>query len=143
MHRFPWQTSPPQSAVLQQLPGLHPPLQQSCANPHSALVRHGLQELLVQTLPGHSSLAQQPPTCGASTHAPAQHFFPAPHCESEAQVPQYLFELQTLPGLQSAVTQQFPLVQLPPQHLAPKPQSVSWVQLTHLLPLQVCAPGQS
>ena len=130
-----------QSAFWQHVPTVHLPEQHFEPDAHCVSVVQAPHWWVVvsQTWPLVQSLvAQQLP----GLQLPMQHFSLLPHCESDRQEVQEL--LVHRPLGQSLFTQQVPEAQtgapppsaLPPQHLAPVPQSVSRAQVAHLLATQ-------
>ena len=137
---LPSQTCPLQSAVVQQVPFLHEPSQQTPLEPHWSMVVHGVQPWPTQWPPTpHSPSEQHSPL----TQAPWQQTSPCGQSSLFAHGPHPPQEPHTSPGWQSAMLQQLLFRHSWLQHFSSEPQSSSWLQPVHLLARQFWPGKQS
>jgi hypothetical protein len=114
-----------QSALLQQLPAMHPFVQHTSPGPQSAFCEHPAQVLVMQAWPPEQSAVEQqfPGVHSVAPEGPQQ-TSPFLHCFDWLQVPHWL-ATQPWPPEQSAPEQQSPVRHWPPQHFWPDRQSLS------------------
>ena len=141
---FAWQSWPPQSALEQQLPAKHAPLQHFSPVPHWASPVQVLQEPFAHTCPlAQSALLQQLPALHRFPPVAGQHTEPAPQSPDELQLPQTPLTQARPPPPQSLFLQQLPTWQPPLQQTSPPGQLEVVVQEVQEFATQGWLPPQS